>query len=82
MSMFSHSDYLIGQKFVRQKFRRLAKFSSLLSANMLITIVLGKLFGQNYSSDKTFVEQKFRHLAKISSVSSDKVLSNEVVIRL
>ena len=45
---------LSGKNFVGQKFRHLVKFSSLLSENMLNSIVLGKLCGQNYSSDKTF----------------------------
>ena len=55
--------YLIGQNLVGQNFRHFAKFSSILSENNLISIVLKELVGQN-----------FRHFPKFSSIMSDKVI--------
>ena len=64
--------------FVEQNFPRLAKISSLLSENMLNSIVLGNVLDKIIRRTKLFVGQKFRRLAKISSVLSDIVLSGKV----
>ena len=68
-----------------QKFRHLVKFSSLFSENMLNSIVLGKLFGQNYSSDKTFRRTKIsspsqNFVSFVRQSYADTVISKYIVV--